>query len=71
MIKIYLLFGRLLKLYQILYSEVSSLLLLANRDFLSPEVQLQASSHIYKGIIFIPYCKIKWFHIYSVIPIQS
>ena len=37
--------------YDILCSEVSSLLLLANWDFLSPEVQLQASSHNYKGII--------------------
>ena len=55
----------------ILCSEVPSLLLIANWDFLSPEVQLQASSHNYKGIIFIPYCKIKWFHLYSVIPIQS
>ena len=25
----------------------------------------------YDGIIFIPYCKIKWFHLYSVIPIQE
>ena len=55
----------------ILCSEGSSLLLLANGYFLSPEVQLQESSHNYKGIIFIPYCKIKWFHLYSVIPIQS
>ena len=43
----------------ILCSEVSSLLL------------LQASSHNYKGIIFIPYWKIKWFHLYSVIPIHK
>ena len=57
--------------FPILCSEVSSLLLLANWDFLSQEVQLQASSHNYKGIIFIPYCKIKWFHLYTVIPIQS
>ena len=54
-----------LRSYQsILCSEVSSLLLLANWDFLSPEMQLQASSHNYKGIIFIPYCKIKWFHLF-------
>ena len=39
--------------------------------FITPEVQLQASNHNYKGIIFIPYCKIKWFNLYSVIPIQS
>ena len=38
---------------------------------LSPEVQLQASSHNYKGIIFIQFCKVKWFHLYSVIPMQS
>ena len=62
---------KILFLITILCSEVSSLLLLANWDFLSPEVQLQASSHNYKGIISIPYCKIKWFHLYSVIPIQS
>ena len=40
-------------------------------QLLSPEVQSQASRHNYNGIIFIPYCKIKWFHLYSVIPIQS
>ena len=66
----------------ILCPEVTSLLLysmfrgvvttfISEMRLYSPEVQLQASKHNYKGIIYIPCCKIKWFDLYSVIPIQS
>ena len=57
-------------LLTILCSGMSSLLLLAVWDILSPEVQLQIVSNICKNIFICPYYNIRWFHLYLLITMQ-